>query len=172
MPNSYEVSDVIRYIRNPAGTIDEGSTRKRREGEFLDESRILDNAYVVVERYNKKEAVFSNLRAKRHRFMAMFRANAHEPFDDIANALHRVLVASHMLGSHYWKRQGRVQMEEQEFRNHLKGMQEQEAIFWMIPGSDVVTPIVDGAIKKVEAITDKAAQEYVGVPGRWQRRKG
>ena len=35
-----------------------------------------------------------------------------------------------MLATHYWKRQGRVQMERDEFQKHLDEMRKHEDIFW------------------------------------------
>jgi FtsZ-interacting cell division protein ZipA len=167
----YEVSDALQSIRSPLSGGAEGTSRPRSEHESESESRILDNAYVVIERYKKQEAVFHNLRSKKYRFMAIFRGRSHDPFEDITNALNKVFVASHMLGSHYWQRQGRVHMEPTEFQRHLDKMHEQEAIFWMIPDEDPITPIVDGAIKKVEAITNAAAKEYVNPIDWWERWK-
>jgi hypothetical protein len=165
----YEVRDALRFIRNPAGWVGEGSTRPRGEHEIEADSRILDMAYVVFERYKKQEAIFSNLRSKRYRFMAMFRCRSHEPFDAVNSALNQVFVASQMLGSHYWQRQGRVDMEPAIFQQHLSDMEAQEAIFWMIPDRDTITPVVDGAIKKIEVITDAAAKQYVH-PFDWRER--
>ena len=35
-----------------------------------------------------------------------------------------------MLSTHYWQRQGRVKMEEDEFDKHLNEMHRYEGIFW------------------------------------------
>jgi len=69
----YEVRDAIRAIRSPLGSRGEGGTRVRGEGESKEIAELLDSAFVVVERYNKNEAIFNNIRAKKYRFMAMFR---------------------------------------------------------------------------------------------------
>lgn len=60
-------------------------------------------------------------------------------------------------------------MDDQEFQDHLKGMREQQAIFWIMPDRDEISPMVDGAIKQVEAITDAAAKEYNDPLGWWDR---
>jgi hypothetical protein len=51
----YQARDAIKIIRNPAQWEGEGSTRKRKDGKRPDESKILDSAYVVVERYEKEK---------------------------------------------------------------------------------------------------------------------
>ena len=60
-------------------------------------------------------------------------------------------------------------MEPAIFQQHLSGMHEQEAIFWMIPDRDTITPVIDGAIRKIEVITDAAAKQYVH-PFDWRER--
>ena len=165
----YEVSDALRAIRNPAGWSGEGRTRQRGEHESEAQSSALDQAYVVVERYKTHETVFSNLRSKKYRFKAMFRGNSHEPFDAVFGALNRVFVASHMLGATYWQDRGQRMMESAKWKHHLQTMEQQEAIFWMMPDNDLITPIVDEAISKIEAITDAAAKEYVR-PFDWAER--
>ena len=59
----YEAQDIIRGMRNPFSFGDEGSTRKRSELESEEESTILDSAYVVFERYQKKEKLFAELQS-------------------------------------------------------------------------------------------------------------
>jgi hypothetical protein len=166
----YEVKEAIQTIRSPGGWVGEGSTRRRGEQESEVESKIMDRAFVAVERYRKFEPLFSNMKSKKYRFMATFRGKAHESFDDIDTVIRRILVASDMLGSTYWMNQGRLPMTPGQFAAHLEGMREQEAVFWSMPG-DTIMPMVAGAISKVEAITDQAAKEYAMPRDWWQRFK-
>ncbi len=76
----YEARDVIRIIRNPFGHVGEGSTRQAADGEPSEMKQILDNAYVVFERYEKHKEVFNRLQSLRYRFMAQFGADAARPF--------------------------------------------------------------------------------------------
>src|SRR4051812_43919722 len=69
----YEAEDAIRSIRSPGVWAGEGGTRRRSSNERSEESEMLDRAYIVIERYNKYEATFKNLRAKKYTFMAAFR---------------------------------------------------------------------------------------------------
>jgi hypothetical protein len=165
----YEVSDAVRAIRSPAGWSGEGRTRQRGEHESEAQSSALDRAYVVVERYKTHEAIFSNLRSKKYRFKAMFRGNSHEPFDAVFGVLNRIFAASHMLGATYWQDRGQRRMEPAKWEQHLRAMEQEEAIFWMMPDNDSITPTVDAAISRIEAITDAAAKEYVR-PLDWRER--
>ena len=47
----YEAEDAIKQIRNPHSFDGEGSKRKRANNELAEESRLLDQANVVFERY-------------------------------------------------------------------------------------------------------------------------
>jgi hypothetical protein len=159
----YEVREAIRSIRSPGGWVGEGGTRKRGDRETEEESKIMDNAFVVIERYKRFDALFSNLKSKKFRFMATFREDAQKPFDDIDIAINKIFIASHMLGSYLWKPQDHLHITDDQWAEHLRKVNEQEAVFWMMPDRDVITPIVDGAITKVETIADKAAKEYSGM---------
>src|SRR5690349_11453365 len=55
----FEVKDAIAFIRNPFSGLEEGKSRQRRPGELQAESELLDRGYIVVERYQKREGVFS-----------------------------------------------------------------------------------------------------------------
>jgi hypothetical protein len=89
----------------------------------------LNRAFIVFERYKTHQEAFARLFALRYRFFALFGMDAGQPIEDFRVALNEVFVAAQMLPS-YWARQGRVQMEEGQFRQHLQEMHEHEAIFW------------------------------------------
>lgn len=157
----YEVNDAFRSIRAPFTWLGEGKSRTRGEHEDEIMAESLDRAYVVVERFIRHKSTFSNLRSKKFRYMAMFRGNAHEPFDDIEMALNQILIASDMLGKYYWKNQGLLDMNsEQSQRSHKEG-KKMEATIWSGIDGDAIAALVDKAIKKIESVTDKAAKRYV-----------
>ncbi|MCQ9374202.1 hypothetical protein NMQ14_08075 [Methyloversatilis sp. XJ19-13] len=131
----FEVKDAIAYIRNPFASSDEGKTRQRRDGETTAESDLLDRGYIVVERYSKKENVFADFNTLKYKFMASFGPETEQIFIDTNKALNSIFVSARMLATHYWQRQGRVQMEKDEFQKHLDEMHRHEGIFWDI-GSD------------------------------------
>ena len=152
----YEAQDAIREIRSPFSFGGEGSTRKRSEHEREEETQFLDQAYVVFERYQKREKLFAELRSMKYRVMATFGSNAGESFDEINAILNEIFSAAHILGTHFWKRQGRVPMGDEEFQKHLAGMNKFEAIFWFQgEENDVIVPRVRIAVEKIEAIARK-----------------
>jgi len=164
----YEAEDAIRFIRSPAVWAGEGGTRHRGVNEKPEESKALDTAYIVIERYNKCEATFKNLKAMKYVFMAMFRGNAHNSFGMIDQVISKLLMASNILGIYYWPRMsemrvfGPAEFVSQEQRDQfLKAMHDQEAVFYSGLEPDPITPVMAEAVRTVEAITDKAAKEYV-----------
>jgi len=150
----YEAEDAIREIRSPSAGLDEGKTRQRGQNESEEVSDLLDQAYVAFERYQKREQLFAQLRATRYRFMAAFGADSSKPFDELDGTIREILVAARMLGTHYWPRQGRVAMSEDEFTRHLEEMHRYEAVFWSI-GDDQMAERVHTAVGEVEAITSR-----------------
>jgi len=153
----YEAEDAIREIRNPLSYGGEGKSRKRADGERDEESQLLDQAYVVFERYEKREKLFAQLRSLKYRVMASFGSKAGDPFVELHKVINEKFVAARMLGSHYWPRQGRVSMKEEEFRKHLEQMHKQEAVFWyMGEENDEISPRARKAVEEIEVITQQA----------------
>ena len=153
----YEAQDAIREIRNPFSFGGEGKTRKHGDLELEEETKILDQAYVVFERYQKREKLFAELRSIRYRFMATFGYKAGEPFVELNKILNEIFSSAHILGTYYWQRQGRVSMSEEEFQKHLEQMYKQEAIFWFMgEEKDEITPRVQSAVERIEEITREA----------------
>ena len=162
----YEARDVIRYIRNPFGDIEEGSTRNASPNESPEEKQINDNAYVVFERYNKRQDLFSKLYSMRYRYMAQFGRDSAKPFDDLYKIVNEIFISAQML-PHYWREQGHRQWkDEAEFQKHLDKMHKHEAVFWeMTPDRDQITPRVDAVISDIEAQSLKVTNEQ----GIWQK---
>lgn len=154
----YEAQDAIREIRNPFSFVGEGATRKRSEHEREDEAQLLDQAYVVFERYQKREKLFAELRSMKYRVMATFGSKAGEPFDELNMVLNEIFSSARILSTYYWKRQGREQMNEEEFQKHLDQMNKHEAIFWFMgEEKDEITPRVQRSVEKIESVAREAS---------------
>jgi hypothetical protein len=156
----YQARDAIREIRNPFGRIGEGSSRQKAAHETDSETQLLNQAYVVYERYQKKEDVFNKLQSIRYRFMARFGRDNEAPFIELNKILNDIFLSAQMLGTHYWQRQGRVKMEGEEFKKHLEEMHEHERVFWFQGEErDKIGPRVENVIKQVEDITKGSLAE-------------
>ncbi len=152
--------------------LDSGETEKTPK-----KSTALDRAYIFDERYKKRESTFVNLKAKRYRFMATFRGDSHRPFEIIDGILDKLYIASNILGQYYWQVRSELPMPTSYFATDdqlaafLKGMNEQEAVFYATGGpDDQITPVIGEAVRAVEAIADKAATEYATGLREWGRR--
>ena len=149
----YDISDKFEIIRSPAGHLGEGETRKKNINETPEESKILDQAYVVFERYEKEKEPFIKLMSLKSRFMVLFGKEAVEPFNEIFKLRNTLFIAATRLGRRYWKDQGRRQFDEKQFEKHLKEMEKQEAIFWSdLSDEDEFKKQVDLTICKIENI--------------------
>ena len=125
---------------------------------------LLDRAYVVVERFEKERDIFNKLDTIRYRFMARFGSNTNQPFDELRSIMTDIFYSANRLGNHYWPRQGRVPMTEDEFKKHLHEMEEHEANFWEgRVEKDPIRKRVDATIKSIENICQPIIQEQFGV---------
>lgn len=125
----YDCRDRLRAIRSPFSRTEEGSTRKADPRETEDQTKLLNRAYTVFERYQTHQEAFAKLFALRYRFIALFGVEAAQPIEEFRAALNEVFIAAQMLPLH-WERQGRVRMEEDQFKQHLQEMHEHESVFW------------------------------------------
>lgn len=150
----YEARDVISYIRSPFGQVGEGSTRNAAPNESPEEKQINDNAYVVFERYNKRQDLFNKLYSMRYRYMAQFGKDSAKPFNDLNKIVKDIFISARML-SHYWKQQGHRQWKsDAEFKHHLNEMHKHEAVFWETGSDeDTILPRVNAVISDIEAQT-------------------
>lgn len=146
----YEARDAIKTIRSPWSHSDEGSSRKRGESESREETELLNRAFIVHERFEKKQEVFNRLKTLRYRCMAHFGTHAGDLFIEMDKVVKEIFVASYMLGTHYWQAQRRSQsMSPQEFEKHLSAMQIHQAVLWEDwenpdPINSRLTIVVDG----------------------------
>jgi len=153
----YEAEDAIRHIRNPAGFTGEGKTRERGPGESEQESKVRDNAYVVIERYQHHNEQFAQLRSLKYRAMATFGEEAKEPFDEIARVLNQIFFAAHMLGSHFWQHaEWEAAREVGQREKHNQSVQKYEAIFWQAGDDDEIGRRVHSAVEAIEQIAADA----------------
>ena len=157
----YEARDAVAFIRSPVGYVGEGSSRQAAPNETPEEKSINDNAYVVFERYGKRQELFNKLHAMRYRYLARFGKDSAKPFNDL-DAIVREILASGRTLALYWKEQGvRQWTSQEEFRRHLDAMTKQEAVFWdMGPDKDKITPRIDAAVAGIEAQASKVIGKF------------
>ena len=156
---AYEVQEIIKFIRSPFSSTTEGKSRARNDRETAEETELLNQAYVVFERYDKMEDRLAKFKALKYRFMATFGPDSGASFEEIGQVINDIFLASRRLGSHYWPRQGRVEMTQDEFEKHLAEMHQHEHVFWyMGEENDEIGPRVVAAIQAIEQHAMEAAQ--------------
>lgn len=149
----YDISDRFDIIRNPVAHLGEGQTRIRNNDETPDDSQILDNAYVIVERYEREKDAFIKIRSLKFRFTVLFGNKAGEPFDEIFQLRNKLFLASYRLGTKFWREQGRRHFSDQQFEKHLQGMKKQEAILWAdYDEKDEFKESINNIINNIESI--------------------
>lgn len=126
----FEIKDAIAFLRSPFANSTEGNTRKRSPHETEPEQQLLDRGYIIFERYEKKKEIFIQFKTLKYKFMAVFGPETEDIFTSTNQIINSIFTSANMLSTHYWQRQGRVQMEADEFQKHLNEMQHHEGIFW------------------------------------------
>jgi hypothetical protein len=151
----YEAEDAIREIRSPFILAGEGTSRKRSDHETEEETRILDQAYVVFERYQKREKLFAELKSMKYRAMATFGSEAGESFEELTLIIDEIFSAAAILGSYYWKGKRRARLSKEKLEKHWENMIKYEDVIWSMNEHDEITPKVQRAVKRMEAIARK-----------------
>lgn len=84
----------------------------------------------MYERYQAKKDLINRFSNIKYRFMAAFGKETEAVFIRTVKTINLIFIAAQMLGTHYWKQQGRVPMDDEEFRKHLAEMHKHEEVFW------------------------------------------
>lgn len=156
----FEIKDAIVFIRSPWSNGIEGSTRKRASNETPEESQLLDRGYIVFERYESKKDIFVRFNTLKYKFMTVFGTETESIFVNTNKILNSIFVSANMLATHYWRRQGRVKMESDEFQKHLDEMREHEGIFWdRYNEHDVIRSQLTTIQKDLERVTAPCFEE-------------
>lgn len=162
----FAIRDAVAYIRNPFSNTTEGRSREKREYETKAETEILNRAYIVFERYQAKNEVFARFATLKYRFMAAFGKDTEDIFVKANKTVNRIFVAAQMLGTHYWLRQGRVQMEQAEFTKHLDEMHREEEVFWdHDKEDDEIRTGLNSVLADLERVTGPTFQETTTLYG-------
>lgn len=163
----YEARDKIRYIRSPMGRVGEGETREAGPDETPEEKRILDQAYVVFERYEKNQQAFNRLHALRYRFMALFGPGREKPFDDLRGILNEIFSASRMWATQSKRLRAAAPKQIEKIAETINRY---ESVFWEGMEDDPIAPKLERAIKDAEGICRKVLQSRPSWLSRLKRR--
>jgi hypothetical protein len=93
----YEFRDIMRSVRNPGSSGNEGDTRERAPGESPDLARSRDLYFIPFERLNNHAQFLGALFSKRYRARALFGENIEKAFSQAHQAMVWVRVSASML---------------------------------------------------------------------------
>ncbi|WP_023604656.1 hypothetical protein [Aliivibrio logei] len=160
----FEIKDAIAFIRSPFASSGEGDSRIKGETETKEEAELLNRGHIVFERYEQKKEVFVRFDTLKYRFMAAYGSDSEAIFVDTNKALSSIFISARQLATHYWQRQGRVKMSEDQFKRHLKKMQEHEDVFWDTwEDTDVVRSQLIKIEKNLETLVAPSFEEQISL---------
>lgn len=93
LANAYEAVEVINIIRFPASKSDEGQSRKPNENETPCQTKILNNLYVVKERFLKNNDSFKRLFSLRFQLKAVFGDELEQSVNTILRMPNKIFLA-------------------------------------------------------------------------------
>lgn len=146
----YQARDIINSIRSSFGYEGEGKTRKSGLNESPKDKDALDQAYVLIERYNRHAELFSRLHALRYRFMAQFGPDASTPFDDLNKIINELLLSAkrkaRLSTVPEWKLRSEAALEK-----HHEEWLENERVYYSEEQNDPITPRLVKIISDIES---------------------
>jgi len=149
----YEIRDAISLIRNPFSYAGEGSSRPKGEYESKEDAGLFDRIYIVHERFEKKRDAFNEFHLLKYKFLTSFGKETESIFVDVNRVVNEIFASAHILGTYYWKRQGRVEMTKEEFAKHLEEMRKHEAIYWeMQDDKDEIKKRLAEILSRIESV--------------------
>ncbi|MBI4828101.1 MAG: hypothetical protein HY804_04720 [Nitrospinae bacterium] len=146
----YQARDVIRYMRNPIGRVEEGETRKKDSKESEKQTKARNEAHVPFERFDSSKETFNRLQALRYRFIIYFNEEHGKNFDEIRKIVHEIFYAARRLAE-IWEYDfdrlspDRRTMLDTERKKH-------EGIFWDEGEDDAINKRLNNAIQAIETV--------------------
>jgi len=147
------IKDIFSIIRSPFGNLNEGKTRKKGKNEDEKETKILDQAYVVIERYEKYKEPFYKLQAIKYRFITLFGKENERYFNDISKLINKIIFASHLLGDLYLRNSNKHTISDTEYRMNVEEIiKNQKIIYRKLDKDDEIDKELEKIIKGIEKV--------------------
>lgn len=146
----YQARDVIEAIRSSFGYEGEGQTRKPGPNEQPEHKQALDQAYVLIERYNRHIEMFSRIHALRYRFMAQFSLTASKPFDDLNRVINELILSAQRKARFSTMPEWSLRSEATADKHHAQFL-EIDRIYYSGSEDDPIAPRVEKIVSEIEA---------------------
>lgn len=146
----YEARDVIAWARTPTNLGGEGASRERKLSEADDEALLKNAIYVPIERINRRAEFWGRFEASRYAFMAVFGAEAANPYATVIHAKNRVMLSASMLVQTFDR--------HEPTRENLQSLQNEwnSNIGWRLTDSDEIRRQINNAVSAIEGICKPA----------------
>ncbi len=146
----YEARNVVSWIRSPVALQGEGSTRESSPEETPEEKEARDAAFVLIERYQKRQELFARIHSLRYRFMAQNGRDSGKPFKDLRAVRVKLFRSSRQL-ARLWRQQQQPTLSHEQYRRLTKQMEEAQSVFWEYEVEpDPIAPEVDRIVDCIE----------------------
>lgn len=147
----YKARDIIHDARSPFLIEGEGSTRQREPLETEEDTRTLNAYFATAERLIDNAELFSQLQARRYRFLALFGGEAAEAYDQIFRVRREVIGAVRKLIATHSHRDRTPMAQNRGGWEAVAG--------WGYEGDDPVAARVNQAIAAIEHICRPVIQD-------------
>lgn len=147
----YQARDAIDSIRSPFGYGGEGESRKPGPNERPEHKQALDQAYVLIERYNRHTELFAKIHAMRYRFMAQIGCEAAKPFDDLNRIVNELILASHKMARLTTLPDRRLRDEKAEEKHHQELIEVHNIYYGTGSDEDPILPRVEKVVSEIES---------------------
>ena len=148
----YQARDAIESIRNPFGYGGEGSSRKPGPNERPEHKEALDQAYVLIERYNRHTELFARIHSIRYRVMAQLGSEAAAPFDSLNRIVNELILTAQRKARLSTLPEWSMRTEKAEEKYHREFL-EVDSIYYGTGGEDdPIAPSVQKAVAEIERI--------------------
>lgn len=147
----YKARDIINAARSPGSFSEEGETRQKGAWETESDTRTLNAYFATIERLANNREFFTQLLARRYRFLALFGTSAADLYDDLFKVQIEIRTAVQMLMWTYPQRtQGSLPNNRREW----------EAVIWDTQKKDDPIPSrLNRIVERIEAICQPVLQE-------------
>lgn len=146
----YQARDAIAAIRSPFGYEGEGRTRKPSPNERPEDKDGLDQAYVLIERYNSYSELFSRIHSLRYRVMAQLGLEAAKPFDSLNEIIRELMLSAHRMSRLNTRREWASHSAEAEEKAHREYMEIHSVYYGTGGADDPISPRVKQAVSDIE----------------------
>lgn len=140
--------DHISAIRSPISYSEEGKTRLRNGTETPGLEKLLDQAYVPMERIQERLGDFNKLKSKANRFDLFFGPEASKPITMLYSVVRKIQWASNDL-AYIWPNQGQEHVSQEAFQKHLAEMHAAQAVIWGGHAGDPLEPEIKEAVERM-----------------------